>query len=219
MATMAETDTSDGLAGFMLRLRAKGVMDTKVMKALETASHANFLPVAYFGQAWQDASFPISCGQTMPSPDVTAQMVNLLMPEPSSSVLEIGTGSGFQAAVLASLCKKVHSVDRYQTLVDAASDKVKRLGMNNVVFSKADGNALPKSTGLYDRIIADVAYREMPRHLLDIMTSGGIVVTAIGEPNKEQTLVRLIKIGSRFEREDMFKVRFGGFEEGSAGAI
>ena len=91
--------------------------------------------------------------------------------------------------------------------------------MNNVVFSKADGNALPKGTGLYDRIIADIAYREMPRHLLDIMTSGGIVVTAIGEPNKEQTMVRLIKIGSRFEREDMFKVRFGGFEEGYAGSI
>ena len=216
---MAEQETTNDLAGFMLRVRAKGVVDAKVLKALETASHANFLPVAYFSQAWQDASFPISCGQTMPSPDITAQMVNLLMPEPSSSVLEIGTGSGFQAAVLAGLAKKVHSVDRYQTLIDKASDKITRLGINNVVFSKADGNALPKSTQLYDRIIADVAYPEMPRHLLEIMTSGGIVVTAIGEPNKQQTLVRLIKIGSRFEREDMFKVRFGGFEKDYASSL
>ena len=133
---MAEQETTNDLAGFMLRVRAKGVVDAKVLKALETASHANFLPVAYFSQAWQDSSFPISCGQTMPSPDLTAQMVNLLMPEPSSSVLEIGTGSGFQAAVLAGLSKKVHSVDRYQTLIDKASDKITRLGINNVGFSK-----------------------------------------------------------------------------------
>ena len=219
MATTAQANTSDGLAGFMLRVRAKGVMDAKVLKAVEMASHANFVPVEYFGQAWQDTSFPIGCGQTMPSPDITAQMVNLLMPESSSSVLEIGTGSGFQAAILAQLAKKVHSVDRYKTLLDQASDKLKRLGIQNVLFSQADGNAMSKDTGLYDRIISDVAYPEMPRHLLDIMTSGGIVVTAIGEPFKEQTLVRLIKIGSRFEREDLAKVRFSGFEQGSAASI
>lgn len=211
--------SSEDLVGMMLRLRGHGVSDATLLKAVEAIPHQNFVPVEYFEKAWRPRTMPIVCGQIMHAPDVTIRMIEALRVGPAHTVLEIGTGSGYQTAILAKLAKKVHSIDRYKTLIKEATERLQQLEISNVTFAQADGRAGSGKQGLYDRIIADLAYDAMPRQLLEELVSGGIVVTAIGEVGEEQTIVRLTKIGSRFEREDLFKVRFGPFEAGVAQAL
>ncbi len=209
-----------GVMSFLLRLRGAGISD-RILKAVEETPHEMFVPVEHFEMAWQERSLPIACGQTMGPPDLTVQMVQALSLEKSQAVLEIGTGSGFQTGLLSALAKKVHTVDRYKTLLKAAAEKLERLGRTNVSFSQADGSDLQNKPGiggqgLYDRIIAQLAYPETPRGLLPSLVANGVVITAIGEPLQEQMVVKLTKIGSRFEREDLFPARFGAFEQGVA---
>ena len=214
---MENTDLHpEGVVGLMLRLRGHGITDPQWLSLVESVPHDRFVPVQYFDQAWRDCSLPIDCGQTMHSPDTIIRMVHALGLESSHNVLEIGTGSGYLTALLSKLANKVFSIDRYKSLISAASDRLLKLGCSNVTFSQCDSAKAPDSPGLYDRIIADTAFDSMPRELLDVLVSGGVVVTAIGDKGAEQTVVRLTKIGSRFEREDLYNVRFGTFEKGTA---
>lgn len=209
----------EGFVGLMLRMRGVGIVDPRFLKIVESVPHEQFVPVQYFDKAWRPHAMPIACGQTMLSPDTTIRMVDALGVAENHTVLEIGTGSGFQTALIARLAKKVHSIDRYQTLIDAAGERLQRLGLNNVTLALADGNADVSGQGLFDRIVCDLAYPSMPRGLLEQMVSGGKVVTIIGDPGAEQMVVRLTKIGSRFERENLFPIRAGGFESGLAQAL
>ncbi len=209
----------EGIVAFLLRLRTHGIADSRLLTAIEATPHENFVPVEYFENAWRETMLPIACGQTMPTPDISARMIAALMVEPTHNVLEIGTGSGFQTAIVARLAKKVHTMDRYQTLLDNASEKLRYLGINNVTYSKADGASCGQGTALYDRIIADVCYESAPRDLLDALVSGGVVITAIGEKGNEQTIVRLTKIGNRFERENLFSARLSMIDTGTSDAL
>ena len=209
----------EGIVGLMLRLRGQGIIDPRLLKAIEANPHNQFVPVEYIEKAWRPRTMPIACGQTMHSPDITARMVAALNPQEHHAVLEIGTGSGYQTALIATLAKKVHSIDRYQSLIEGAQTRLQRLQLSNVTFEQADGLNGKKTKGLYDCIICDLAFPEMPRHLLESLVSGGVLVAAIGNPSEEQDLVRLTKVGSRFERENLFTVRFGAFEAGVAAAL
>ena len=213
------TTNPEGIVGFMLRMRGHGITAPHLLKAVESIPHERFVPVEYHNKAWQNLTMPIACGQTMHSPDTIVRMVHALNLEPHHSVLHIGTGSGFLAGLLSRLAKKVHSIDRYRTLIDAARDRLDQLAINNVSFALQDGTKTGDRHALYDRIITDNAYETMPRGLLDQLVSAGVVVTAIGPAGEQQSLVRLTKIGSRFEREDLFKVRFSPLEPGIAQAL
>lgn len=206
----------EGVVGLMLRLRGFGITDPQWLSLIEQVPHDHFVPVQYFEHSWCDCSLPIACGQTMHPPDIAIRMVHALNLEPGNNVLEIGTGSGYITALLSKMANKVHSIDRYKTLIEGAKIRLQKLGCSNVTFAQADKRAAGRTPGLYDRIIADTAFETQPRQLLDELVSGGVVVTAVGEAGSEQTVVRLTKIGSRFEREDLFKVRFGPFEQGVA---
>ncbi len=150
----------------------------------------------------------------MMPPDLTVRMVEALGVQPSHAVLEIGTGSGFQTAILSSLAQRVHTVDRYKTLVNAASERLKALGRGNVTFDQADGSSVRQ--GLYDRIVTDLAFEEQPRFLLENLTVEGVVVAPLGAAGTEQIVTRLSRIGNRFEREELFSGRFPSFEKGVA---
>jgi len=218
---MAESDgeTTGGLFGLMLRLRGMGITDAALLKAIESAPHEQFIPVEQFDRAWSPQTMPLACGQTMLSPDVTSRLVHALNVHHQHSVLEIGTGSGFQTAILSALAKKVHTIDRYKTLLNAASQRLQRLGRENVTFAQADGAKAGKALGLYDRIISDIAFEEHPRYLLEHLTVEGVVVAPVGPPHSEQMVTRFTKIGNRFEREELFSARFSGFESGIAEAL
>ncbi|MFD0917904.1 methyltransferase domain-containing protein [Pseudahrensia aquimaris] len=214
--TAVQSEDNAGLMGFLMRLRAWAITDAALLKRVESVPHDRFVPVEHFGLAWSDSLLPLPCGQTMYSPDLMVRMLVALDVDPSHSVLEIGTGSGYLTGLLARSARKVKTLDRYKTLLNLAKQRLQALEISNVTFEQCDGRNGGRDDGLYDRIIADSSYDGPPRGLLDQLAAGGVVITAIGNSGEEQMLVRLTKIGSRFEREDLFPVRFTALEEGAA---
>ena len=212
------TDPST-LMQFLFALRSKGVTDARVLTAMEQVDRGPFIRGIFTDRAYEDMPLPIACGQTMYGPDLTVRLVHALDVHPQHAVLEIGTGSGYQTALLAKLARKVQSVDRYRTLMEGAQKRIATLGHNNVAFQQADGRDGSKEEGLYDRILVDSFYESMPRDMNDKLVAGGVMIAALGNPGAEQMLVKLTKIGSRFEREDLFPVRFTALEPGVARAL
>ncbi|MEM1318128.1 MAG: methyltransferase domain-containing protein [Pseudomonadota bacterium] len=218
-AVAAGWDGVEGAIGLLLRLRAYGILDETFLTHVEKTPHEHFLLPEHARFASQPFPFPIPCGQTAPSPDVTIRLLDAARLHAKNTVLEIGTGSGYQTALMARMTKKVHSIERYVTLISRAKNKLAQLQLTNVTFEQADGVKSDRNGALYDRIVCDMAFEEMPRFMLDSLASGGIAVTAIGPKHGEQMAVRLMKIGSRFEREDLFPVRFASPESGIAKAL
>jgi len=217
--SVEEWDGVEGTIGLLLRLRAFGILDEAFLTHVEKVPHEHFIAPEHARVASQPFPLPLTCGQVAHAPDTTIRMLDAARLHAKNTVLEIGTGGGYQTALLARMTKKVHSIDRYRTLVARAKDRLARLQLTNVTFEQADGFKLGDSGALYDRIICDMSFEEMPRFMLDSLASGGIAVTAIGPRLGEQMVVRLMKIGSRFEREDLFPVRFSQLEAGIAKAL
>jgi protein-L-isoaspartate(D-aspartate) O-methyltransferase len=161
---------------------------------------------------------PIECGEAIEGADLQAAVIAALAIEPGNRVLEIGTGSGFTAAVMARLAGRVVSIDRYKTLVEQARQRFEALGIANVVARQFDG-ASGLNEGPFDRIVVWAAFDSPPRFLLDQLSSGGIVIAPIGPEEGEQVLAKLTKVGSRFEREDIGTVRLQPILPGVAARI
>lgn len=218
---MADTtaNASEDLAALILRVRRLGSDQPGLLEALDAVPRERFLPTDHIASGWKPQSVPLPCGQIMHPPEMTMRLIHALQPHTSLATLEVGTGSGFQTALLSKLSKKVHTIDRYKTLVERAGAKLKETGIVNVTMAQADGLMDGGDNGTYDRIIVDSSFTELPRQLLDRLAPGGIVITAIGAAGEEQTVVRLTKIGNRFDREDLFTVRFSPLEPGLAQAL
>lgn len=209
----------EGFAALLLRLRAKGSVPKALIAAFEATPRRGFLDGHYHPIAWSDRMLPIECGEAMEGADLQAAVLAALALEPGNRVLEIGTGSGFTAAVMARLAARVVTIDRYKTLVEQARQRFEALGIVNVVARQADGtNGLPNE-GPFDRIVAWAAFDSLPRFLLDQLSSGGIVIAPIGPEEGEQVVAKLIKVGSRFEREDIGIVRLQPILPGVAAII
>ncbi|MDA8869762.1 methyltransferase domain-containing protein [Rhizobiaceae bacterium] len=202
----------------MLRLREHGIVHKPLLDAIESIPRPQFIRSAHVHRAWADRSLPLANGQTMPPPSLTHRLVAALQVEAHHSVLEMGTGSGYQTAILARLSRKVRTVDRYASLLAQARKVIEALEIDNVTFHQADALTGEGRGGgtLYDRIVTDLAFDDLPRDLLDQLASGGKVVAPIGPPGGVQTVVRLTKVGSRFQREALFDARFGQFDSGVA---
>ncbi|MCB1449915.1 MAG: protein-L-isoaspartate(D-aspartate) O-methyltransferase [Nitratireductor sp.] len=210
-------DRREAIAGMLLRLRAIG-LPLELMKAFEAVPRQNFVPVLHLDESYGTGQLPIECGQTMPSPDQIAHTLRELDIEKNHRVLEIGTGTGYQAALLGQLASKVTSLERYRTLVDKALLRISTLGYENITVTLADGMQ-GQPDQLFDRIIANCAYAELPRFFLDQLTSGGIVIAPVGPVNERQKLMKLVKVGSRFEASSLFEVRMQPFATGVSQAI
>ena len=211
-------ENAENVMGLLLRLREFGLTDQEFLQKVESVPHDIFVPREHYAQAWKNVRLPIPCGQTINSPDLLIRILYALELTSGHTVLEIGTGSGYLTALLARFARKVRSIDRYQTLINRASKKLAQLEINNVTLEKADGLDGPQGQGLYDRIVVDSCFEETPRGLAEQLVAGGVVITAIGDAGSEQMLVKLTKIGSRFDREDLFPVRLLPLEPGVAAA-
>ena len=209
----------EGFAALLLRLRSEGINDKTLIAAVEKTPRSKFTPPAFAGISYSARSIPIECGEAMEGVDLAMQMLHLLGLKPGQRALEIGTGSGFTAAVMASIVDRVVTVDRYKTLSRMAGQRFAELGLSNIVVATGDGRGWSDEEGTFDRILVTAAFDEMPRAFADRLVSGGMMIAAIGEPNKPQMLVRLTKIGSRFEREDLFAVRFQPLQSGAAAIL
>jgi len=200
-------DDREGFAAFLLRLRGRGTVPKALIAAIEATPRRGFVSAQFHGIAWSDRMLPIECGEAIEGADMQVAVIAALAIEPASRVLEIGTGSGFTAAVMSRLAARVVTVDRYKTLTEQARQRFDALGIGNVIARQADGSVGLPNEGSFDRIVAWAAFDSLPRFLLDQLSSGGIVIAPIGPEEGEQVLAKLTKVGSRFEREDIGLVR------------
>lgn len=206
-------------AAVILRLRGLGITNHAVLKAIETVPRALFVPKAHRALAQSDCTLPIDCGQVISAPSVVARMTVALSVGDRHSVLEIGTGSGFSAAVIGRLAARVLTVERYRTLATNARQRLEALGITNVSVRHMDGVNGVQSEGPFDRIVVWAAFEGLPRTFVDQLASGGVLIAPIGPPEGLQHMARLTKVGSRFDREDIATTRLQPLASGVAAAI
>ena len=204
---------------FLLTMRRRGIHDLRVLRALELVPRERFVEPEQVELAYQDQALPIECGQTISQPYVVAAMTEALGIEPGHRVLEIGTGSGYQAAVLAHLAAEVVTVERYRTLGEMAEGRLRNLDLNNVTVVIGDGTLGAPEHAPFHRIMVTAATAEVPQTLLDQLTEGGVMVAPIGPQSGVQSLVRLRKTADAVEREDLLAVRFVPLVPGKAAAL
>ncbi len=191
-----------------MELRQAGVTDTRVLKALERVPRESFVDPASLGEAFANRALPIACGQTISQPLVVAMMTQALEVGDRDKVLEIGTGSGYQAAVLSGLCRRVYSIERHRDLHRSATDRLEHLRYRNVTTLLGDGWRGWPEQAPFDRVIVTAAADDLPTSLTDQLKVGGIMVIPIGPRYEEQDLVRIRKTDGGLETERLFPVRF-----------
>jgi protein-L-isoaspartate(D-aspartate) O-methyltransferase len=194
--------------GLIIQLRRRGIRDTRVLRAIERVPRELFVDPAFVDHAYQDIALPIDCGQTISQPYVVAFMTEKLELEESHKVLEIGTGSGYQAAVLSHLCHQVFTVERWRELQKAADRKFATLGITNVTTIIGDGWIGWPPQAPYDRIIVTAAAPEAPQALLDQLKPRGRMIVPLGETRDTQSLVEIDKTEIGIMQKALLPVRF-----------
>ncbi|HEX2258000.1 MAG TPA: protein-L-isoaspartate(D-aspartate) O-methyltransferase [Afifellaceae bacterium] len=203
-------------AALILGLRTMGIADRRVLNAMETVPREPFVPEEWCDQAYEDRALPIACGQTISAPSVVAQMSAALEVGDRHTVLEIGTGTGYQAAILARLARRVTTIDRYRTLVKAAEARWQALGLTNITAIVADGTQGWPRQAPFDRILVTAASEKAPSRLVAQLVDGGILVAPVGPVDGVQRLTAFRKEGTRVETRDLGGVRFVPLMEGVA---
>ena len=193
---------------FQLTLRRRGVSDQAVLRTMEEVPREVFVDPRDRNEAYRDSALGIACGQTISQPFVVAYMTEQLQLQKDHRVLEIGTGSGYQAAVLSRLCKQVLTIERYRTLADSARKRLEKLGYYNIEVLLGDGFDVPAGAGDFDRIIVTAAMEQIPEKLLERLDPGGILIAPVGPHQGTQTLVRVVRTQSGFDRKELVDVRF-----------
>jgi len=193
---------------FLLTLRRRGIADQGVLRAMDEVPRERFVEPTFAGSAYADQALPIACGQTISQPYVVAYMTEQLEMESHHRVLEVGTGSGYQAAVLSHLAREVVSVERYRTLAEEARERLKALGYENVDIVVGDGFAGEPDRAPYDRIIVTAAAETIPQALLDQLADGGIMILPLGSHDGSQHIIKLTKSVTGIRRENLIPVRF-----------
>jgi protein-L-isoaspartate(D-aspartate) O-methyltransferase len=193
---------------FQLSLRRRGISDQAVLRAMEQIPREIFVAAADRADAYRDSALGIACGQTISQPFVVAYMTEQLQLQKHHRVLEIGTGSGYQAAILARLCRQVLTVERYRTLADSARARLEKLGCDNVEVMFGDGFDVPASAGNFDRIIVTAAMEQIPETLTQRLEPAGLLMAPVGPHHGTQTLVRVARTDAGFERKELVDVRF-----------
>lgn len=202
----------------IMELRQTGITDTDVLSALERIPREEFVLYNFSDQAYENTALPIDQGQTISQPYVVAFMTHVLEVGPRMRVLEIGTGSGYQAAVLSKLCRRVYTIERYRSLLRQAEERFRKLGLHNIVTKLGDGHLGWSEQAPFDRIIVTAAAPEVPGALKEQLAVGGIMVIPVGESGWNQEVVRLRRDEKGFASEELLPVRFVPLVEGVAGA-
>ena len=192
----------------LMELRRSGIGDARVLGAIEKTPREKFVPPAFEDQAYENLALPIGQGQTVSQPYVVALMTETLELGERHYALEIGTGSGYQTAVLSRLCRRVFSVERHRELLRDAERRFAELGLRNIVCRFGDGTKGWPEQVPYDRVLVTAAAAEVPQSLIEGLAPGGILVAPVGEDHRDQQLVRIRRHDHGFSTEDLGLVRF-----------
>jgi len=199
---------------FLYALRSKGVTDTRVLNAMERVDRAAFVKGLFAERAYADMPLPISCGQTISQPSIVGIMTQALNVQPRHKVLEIGTGSGYQAAILAQLARRVYTVDRYKRLVAEAQTIFTAQDITNITAFTADGSFGFPEQAPFDRILLTAAAEDPPGPLMAQLRVGGIMVLPVGQSDAVQSLIRVTRTEDGYDYEELRAVRFVPLLEG-----
>jgi protein-L-isoaspartate(D-aspartate) O-methyltransferase len=193
---------------FMLDLRRRGISDQAVLRAMDEVPREHFVESTLAGEAYFDRALPIACGQTISQPYLVAYMTEQLRVEPEHRVLEVGTGSGYQAAVLSRLAREVVSIERYRTLAEAARSRLATLGFGNVEVRVGDGLLGVPDKAPFDRIMVTAAAEAIPDELVKELADNGVMILPLGPHDGTQRLIKLTKTKDGLRQEDLIDVRF-----------
>ncbi|HPE27111.1 protein-L-isoaspartate(D-aspartate) O-methyltransferase [Albidovulum sp.] len=208
------TDAAERKMRFLYALRSRGVTDPAVLSAMERIDRGLFVKGLFAERAYEDTPLPIACGQTISQPSVVGLMTQALNVGPRDKVLEIGTGSGYQAAILSQLARRVYTVERHRRLVREAQEVFDALDLTNITAIVADGSRGLPEQAPFDRIIVTAAAEDPPGPLLAQLREGGIMVLPVGQSDAVQSLIRVTRTASGYDYEELRPVRFVPLVEG-----
>ena len=205
---------NESKALLMLKLRQNGVSNPEVLKSIETIDRSSFISKSFLNRSLEDIPLPIECGQTISQPSLVAFMIQQLEIPYRSKVLEIGTGSGYQTAILSRLSSRVYSIERYKKLVDMAKLRLAKLNISNVIILLMDGFFGYSLQAPFDRIILTAAVEEIPNLLISQLKVGGIMIIPVGLSNQKQSLLKVVKTEKGLDIKELMSVRFVQMKEG-----
>ena len=200
----------------LLELKKRGVKDKRVLNSIETIERGIFLDGIFRSRSLDDIPLPINCGQTISQPSIVAIMTEKLEVTRRCKVLEIGTGSGYQTAILSKLARRVYTIERHENLKNKAENLLNQYGFKNITTFLGDGSLGIEEQAPFDRIIITAAAEDIPQILLQQLRIGGIMVLPVGLPQSDQTLIKVRKEAAQITYDEIAKVRFVPLVEGIA---
>ncbi|HVZ68086.1 MAG TPA: protein-L-isoaspartate(D-aspartate) O-methyltransferase [Rhizomicrobium sp.] len=204
--------TDERAIALVTALRKQGIKDNRVLSAMEKTPREAFVEETFEPNAYENTALPIACGQTISQPYVVAYMTEALELDEKMRVLEIGTGSGYQAAVLSSLCRRVYTVERHRPLLKKAEERFRKLKLDNITTRFGDGFKGWPEQAPFDRIIVTAAVSEVPESLIEQLKIGGIMIAPVGNKARaesiSQLLTKIIKTDTGVKREPLIPVMF-----------
>ncbi|MDJ0860100.1 MAG: protein-L-isoaspartate(D-aspartate) O-methyltransferase [Dinoroseobacter sp.] len=208
------TASAEQIMQFVFALRSKGVRDTRVLAAMEKVDRGLFVDGVFAARAYEDVPLPIACGQTISQPSIVGLMTQAAQIQPRDHVLEVGTGSGYQAAILSQLARRVWTIDRHKPLIRVAEERFAALGLNNITVMYGDGSFGLPDQAPFDRILVTAAAEDPPGPLLAQLRIGGIMVVPVGQSDAVQSLIKVTRTDTGYDYEELRSVRFVPLVEG-----
>lgn len=213
---MTEDERAEKVMRLILTLRSRGITDPAILGAFESIDRGLFVTGFFADRAYDDTPLPIGCGQTISQPSVVALMTEALEVTPRDKVLEVGTGSGYQAAILSKLARRVYTVERHRALIAEARLVFTKLDLHNITAIATDGSHGLPDQAPFDRIIVTAAAEDPPGPLLAQLRVGGIMVVPVGQTDAVQSLIKVRKLETGYDYEELRTVRFVPLVEGMA---
>lgn len=210
------TDYWEARAGLILNLRQLGVTDPDILRAFETVPHERFVPQDFGEYAYRESSLPIECGQSITAPGLLAQLLVPLAPQGAGKVLEVGTGSGYSAALLSRMARRVFSIEKHRVLASNAQARWQGLGYANIIGLNEDGLLGLEQQAPFERIVLTGSVSEVPEELVEQLADGGIAVMAVGAPSDRQAIVRIERADDSFIETETGTVRLAPLSPGRA---
>lgn len=212
-------DYFEARAALILHLRQLGITDPDILRAFEQVPHELFVPEAYAEYAYRESSLPIECGQSITSPTILAQLLVHLDVQGANKVMEVGTGSGYSAALLSRMARRVFSIEKYRMLASLALGRWQKAGFNNIVGLHEDGFFGLEQQAPFDRILLTGSIAEVPEDILDQLADGGIAVFALGAPAERQMILRVVREDDTLIETEVGSVRLAPLSPGRSRSL